>query len=135
MKTYDQLRLSLLTEFKLKAELHLRSLWADLMALEAAADESALFMARGQAFRRLLALNSAAGAANAQEVRSLSRALRLLVTTTTQVRDAGNYEVFDALYKKARELTGALYAIKAAPPRSERKRPIAETAFVEFSAN
>jgi hypothetical protein len=135
MKTYDQLRFSLLAELKLKAEPHLRFLWADLMALEAAADESALFVARGQASQRLLALSSAADAANAREVQSLSRALRLLVITTTPVRDATSYECFDALHKKMRELTEALYAIKASRPLSEHERQPAETAFVEFSAN
>jgi hypothetical protein len=135
MKTYNQLRFSLLAEFKLKAEPHLRSLWADLMVLEAAVDESALFVARGQASRRLLALSSAAGAANAREVQSLSRALRLLVITTTPVRDATRYACFDALYKKMRELTEALYAIKASRPLSVRERQPAETALVEFSAN
>ena len=135
MKTYDQLRFSLLTEFKLKAEPHVRSLWADLMVLEAAADEAALFVARGQASRRLLALSSAAGAANAREVQSLSRALRLLVITTTPVRDATNYECFDALYKKMRELAEALCVINAAPPLSQRDRQPAKTAFAEFSVN
>ena len=127
MKTYDPLRFSLMTEFKLKAEPHLRSLWADLMKMEAAADESTLFVAREQALRRLLALSSAAGAANAREVQTLGHALRLLVITITQVRDATNYECFDALYKKMRELAEALYAIKA-PPLSERERQPAETA-------
>ena len=135
MKTYDQLRFSLLAELKLKAEPHLRFLWADLMVLAAAADESAFFMARRQASQRLLALSSAAGAANAREVQSLSRALRLLVITTTPVRDTTHHECFDALYKKMRELTGALYAINASPPLSERDRQPAETALVEFSAN
>jgi len=116
-----------MTEFKLKAEPHLRSLWADLMKMEAAADESTLFVAREQALRRLLALSSAAGAANAREVQTLGHALRLLVITITQVRDATNYECFDALYKKMRELAEALYAIKA-PPLSERERQPAETA-------
>jgi len=130
MKTYDHLRFSLMTGFKLKAEPHLRSLWADLMELEAAADESALFVAREQALRRLLALSSAAGAANARKVQTLGHALRHLVNTTTQVRDATNYECFDALYKKTRELTEALYAIKAPPPLSECERQPAETALV-----
>jgi hypothetical protein len=129
MKTYDPLRFSLMTEFKLKAEPHLRSLWADLMELEAAADQSTLFVAREQALRRLLALSSAAGAANAREVQTLGHALRLLVITITQVRDATNYECFDSLYKKMRELAEALYAIKA-PPLSERERQPAETALV-----
>lgn len=129
MKTYDPLRFSLMTEFKLKAEPHLRSLWADLMELEAASDESTHFVAREQALRRLLALSSAAGAANAREVQTLGHALRLLVITITQVRDATNYECFDALYKKMCELAEALYAIKA-PPLSERERQPAETALV-----
>jgi hypothetical protein len=135
MKTYDQLRFSLLAELKLKAEPLLRLLWADLMVLEAAADESALFVARGQVSQRLLALSSAAGAANAREVQSLSRALRLLVITTTPVRDATRHECFDALHKKMCELTEALYAIKASRSLSQRTRQPAETALVEFSAN
>ncbi len=135
MKTYDRLRFSLMTEFKLKAEPHLRSLWADLMEMAAAADESTLSAAREQALRRLLALSSAAGAANAHEVQTLGHALGLLVITTTHVRDASNYEVFDALCKKARELTEALHAIQAPPPPSERERQLAETPLVEFSAN
>ncbi len=135
MKPYDQLRFSLLTGFKLKAEPHLRSLGADLMELEAAADEFTLSVARQQALRRLLALSSAAGAANAREVQTLSHALSLLVITITQVRDATHDECFDALHKKMRELTEALCAIKAPPPLSERKRQLAETALVEFSAN
>jgi hypothetical protein len=135
MKTYEQLRFSLLTEFKLKAEPHLRSLWADLMEMEAASDESALYVARGQALRRLLALSSAAGAANANEVRMLSRALGFLVATATQVRDTTNYERFDALYKKARKLTEALYAIKTPPPLSERERQPTEAALVPSCAD
>jgi hypothetical protein len=134
MKTYDPLRFSLTTEFTLKAGPHLRSLGADLMELEAAADESTLVAAREQALRRLLALSSAAGAANAHEVQTLAHALRLLIMTTTHVRDASNYGCFDALYKKMRELTEAVHAIKA-PPVSERERQPAETALVEFSAN
>lgn len=135
MKTYDHLRYSIISEFKHRAEPNLRCLWADLMELEAATDESALFVARGQASRRLLALGSAAGAANAQEVRILSQALRLLVINTMQVRDEINYEYFDALYQKMRELTEALYAINAPSPLPERRRQPAETALVEFSAN
>jgi hypothetical protein len=135
MKTYDPLRFSLMTEFTLKAGPHLRSLWADLMEMEAAADEAALSVAREQAVRRLLALGAAAGAVNAQEVRTLSHTLRLLVTTATQVRDATNYECFDALYKKMRELTEALYAIKPPPPLSERERQPAESALVESCAD
>ena len=134
MKAYGQLRFSLMTEFKLKAEPQLRSLWADLMELEAAADAFALFVAREQALRRLRALSSAAGAANAREVHTLCDALSLLVDTATQVRDATNYECFDALYKKTRELTGALSAIKAPPPLSERQRQSAETALFESGA-
>jgi hypothetical protein len=135
MKTYDHLRFSVIAEFKRKAEPYLQSLWADLMELEAAADESALFVARVQASRRLLAIGSAAGAANAQEVRILCQMLRLLVVNTTQVRDVINYEVFDSLYKKMRELTEALYAIQAPSPLPERKRQPAEPAFAEFSVN
>jgi len=135
MKTYDHLRFSIITEFRRKAEPYLQSLWADLMELEAAADESSLFVARVQASRRLLALGSAAGAANAQEVRILCQMLRLLVVNTTQVRDAINYEVFDSLYKKMRDLTEALYAIEAPSSLPERKRQPIETAVTEFSAN
>lgn len=135
MKTYDQLRFSLMTEFKIQAAPHLRSLWADLMEMEAAADESALFAARGQASRRLLALSSAAGAADAQEVQVLSRALRLSVMTITRVRSATNCEGFDVLYKKTLELTEALYAIKVPPPLSERERQPAEKALVESYAD
>ena len=130
MKTYDQLRFSLLTEFKLKAEPHLQSLWSDLTELEAAPDEFALCLARGQAMRRLLSLSAAAGAANAKEVRRLSRALGFLVATTTQVRDATNYERFDALYRKARKLTEALNAIQGPPPLSESERQPTEAALV-----
>jgi len=118
-----------MNEFALKAGPHLRSLWADLMEMEAA-DEATLSVAREQAVRRLLALGAAAGAVNAQEVRTLSHTLRLLVTTAAQVRDATNYECFDALYKKMRELTEALYAIKAPPPLSERERQPVETELV-----
>lgn len=135
MKTYEQLRFSLLTEFKLKAEPHLRSLWADLMELEAASDESALDAARGQALRRISALSSAAGAADANEVRMLSRALGFLVATATQVRDATNYERFDALYKKARKLTEALHAIKEPPALSEREYQLTEAALVSSCAD
>jgi uncharacterized cupin superfamily protein len=105
------------------------------MEMAAAADESTLSAAREQALRQLLALSSAAGAANAHEVQALGHALGLLVITTTHVCDASNYEVFDALYKKARELTEALYAIKVPPPLSEHERQLTETALVEFSAN
>ncbi len=130
MKTYDQLRFSLLTEFKLKAEPHLQSLWSDLTELEAASDEFALCLARGHVLQRLRALSEAAGAANAWEVRMFSLALGFLVATTTQVRDAANYERFDALYRKARKLTEALNAIQAPPPLSERERQPTETVLV-----
>jgi hypothetical protein len=130
MKTYDQLRFSLLIEFKLKAEPHLQSLWSDLAELEAASDEFALCLARGHALQRLTALSASAGAVNAKEVRRLSRALGFLVATTTQVRDAANYERFDALYRKARKLTEAINAIHVPPPVSELERQPSETVLV-----
>jgi transcriptional regulator NrdR family protein len=119
-----------MTEFRFKAESHLGSLWANLMEMEAAVDESTLSEAREQALCRLLALSLAAGAANAREVQTLGHTLMLLVIKTTRVRDATNYARFDALYKKTRELTEALHAIKAPPPLSECERQPAETALV-----
>ena len=130
MKTYDQLRFSLLTEFKLKAEPHLQSLWSDLMELEAASDEFALCLARGHALRRLRMLSEAASAANAWEVRMLSLALGFMVATVTQVRDETNYERFDALYGKARKLTTALNSIQAPPSLFELERQPTEPVLI-----
>jgi len=135
MNTYAQLRVSLMTEFTLKAGPHLRSLWADLIEMEAAADESTLSAAREQALRRLLALSAAAGAANAHDVQTLGHTLRLLVMTTTHVRDATHHECFDALCRTMRELTESLYAITAPPPLSGRERQPAESALVESCAD
>jgi hypothetical protein len=113
MNTYDRFQSSLLSEFKRKAQPHVRSLWADLMELSEVTTERSLSTARAQALQRIRVLERAAGAANAHHVRSLSQALELMLDDITQVLPVARPELFEALCETMRKLTEALYSIDA----------------------
>ena len=135
MNTYDRFLSSLLSEFKRKAQPEIRSLWADLMELAEARDERALSTACQQALRRTQILGRAAGAANAQEVRSQTHALEVRLGVLTQARAAARPELFEGLYASQRQLAETLYSIDVEAPDPENTRQPTETLLVESCAN
>ena len=114
MNTYDRFRSSLLTEFKLKAQPHVRSLWADVVELEEARDEHAFAAALQQALHRVRVLERAAGAANAQAVQTLSETIADMLSALTSVQTAARPGSLDELHRTMNKLTEALYSINAA---------------------
>jgi hypothetical protein len=135
MNTYDRFRSSLLSEFKRKAQLEVRSLWADLMELEEALDERAFFAAREQALRRIRVLGRAASAANAHQVQSPGHTLELMLVALMQAPTAARPDLFEGLYDALRKLTGALYSIDVEAPVSERAQQPDELTLVESCAD
>jgi hypothetical protein len=129
---YDRFRFSLTREFTLRAQPHLRSLWADVMELEEATDEHALSVAREQTMRRVRTLGWAACAVDIPEVQALSQTVEQLVATMAPAPGATRFEFFGVLDQQMTKLTEALYAIDVTTPPSEpggqpRERELAES--------
>jgi hypothetical protein len=131
---YDRFLFSLTREFTLRAQPHLRSLWADVLELEEAADERALSVARDQTLRRVRTLGWAARAANAREVQALSQTVEQLVATLAPAPGATHFEFFGVLDQKMTKLTEALYAINVTTPPSEPEGQPTECELVESYA-
>jgi predicted component of type VI protein secretion system len=131
---YDRFLSSLSREFTLRAQPHLRSLWADVMELEEADDEHALAAAREQTIRRVRILGRAALAANALEVQTLSQTVERLVATMAPVPGGTRFEFFGLLDQKMTKLAEALYAIQVATPPSEPGGEPTESELVESFA-
>jgi hypothetical protein len=131
---YDRFLSSLAREFTLRAQPHLRSLWADVMELEEATDEHALSVAREQTMRRVRVLGRAAHAANAREMQALSQTVEQLVATLAPAPGATRFEFFGVLDQKMTKLTEALYAIKVETPPSKPEGQPTEDELVESYA-
>jgi len=131
---YDRFLFSLAREFTLRAQPHLRSLWADVMELEEATGEHALCVAREQTMRRVRTLGWAAHAVNAREVQALSQTVEQLVAAMAPTPGATRFEFFGALEQKMTNLTEALYAIKTQTPPSELEGQPTESELVESCA-
>jgi hypothetical protein len=119
MSTYDRFLSSLLSEFKRQAQPQVRSLWADLMELEEAIDETAFAAARERAVHRIRVLGRAANAANAHPVRSLSQSLKLTLGALMPTRAAACPELFTRLYETIWMLADTLYSMDGEAPVSE----------------
>jgi hypothetical protein len=133
-KEYDRFLFSLAREFTLRAQPHLRSLWADVLELEEATDEHALSVAREQTMRRVRTLGRAARAVNARDVQALSQTVEQLVATMAPAPGATRFEFFGLLDQKMTRLTEALYAINAETPPSEPAGQPMERELVESCA-
>jgi hypothetical protein len=131
---YDRFLFSLTREFTLRAQPHLRSLWADVMELEEATNEHALSVAREQTMRRVRTLGRAARAANARDVQALSQTVEQLVAAMAPAPGATRFEFFGVLDQKMTKLTEALYAINVAAPPSEPEGQPTEGELVESHA-
>lgn len=73
MSAYRHFRLSLQAEFRRKVHREVRALWADLEELKKAVDESDRAVVLGQVHQRIYALEQAAYAVDAPEVRVVSK--------------------------------------------------------------
>jgi hypothetical protein len=113
MSTYDLFQSSLLSEFKRDAQPQVRSLWDDLVELEAPVDEQGFFAAHEQALRRISILGRAASAANAHQVQSLGQTLKFMLGAFMRAPAAARPELFEDLTATMRELTGAVHSIDA----------------------
>jgi len=133
--TYERLLSSLTTEFKQKAPPQFRSLWADLMELEEATDERAFSATHDQALRRIHALGSAARAARAHPLPSLSRSLELKLRTLTRAHAATHPESLEALHRTMNQFAEALCSLEAAGPVPENFNQPTEALLVESCAD
>jgi hypothetical protein len=131
---YDRFLFSLTREFTLRAQPHLRSLWADVMELEEATDEHTLSIAREQTMRRVRTLGRAARAINAREVQALSQTVEQLVATMATAPGATRFEFFGVLDQKMTKLAEALYAINTATLPSEPEGQLTKGELVESYA-
>lgn len=131
MNTYERLLSSLAREFKQKAPPQFRSLWADLMELEEAADDLTFSDAHGHALRRIHALECAANATRAHPVQSLGRSLELELRALTYARAATHPESLEALHRAMNRLAEVLYSgDEVAPVQKETNAPT-ETLLIE----
>jgi hypothetical protein len=116
MNTYDHFRLSLQTEFKRKAHPQIRALWADLEELEEATDEQARTVALRQVHQRVCALEYAAHAVDAHELRAVSKLVLRTLGGITHARLVTHPELFATLEETMTKLAEALYSIEAETP-------------------
>ena len=86
MSAYRHFRLSLQAEFERKVHREVRALWADLEELKKVVDETDRAVVLGQVHQRIYALEQAAYAVDAPEVRAVSQpGVRKLGTPRTCV--------------------------------------------------
>lgn len=116
MNTYDRFQLSLSTEFKLRAQPHIRSLWADLEELREATDQPVCSATLRQALRRIHALERAACAVGAHEVQALSQVLESALAALPCARGATRSKLFKTADQTMNRLTEALFLIKLESP-------------------
>ena len=136
MNPYDRLRSTLTREFRTQAQPCLRSLWADVMELEEAADEPAFLEAREQILHRILALGRAAAAAHIHPVPAHCEALTRHVAAVGCAPDTVRAEAFAALYREMTAITGVLYGIHVeAVTGSRAKKSTEEMELVGCGAN
>jgi len=120
MNTYDHFRRSLQAEFKRKAHPQVRALWADLEELEEATDGHTRTVALRQVHQRVYALEHAAHAVDAHELRAVSKLVLHTLGGVAHERLATHPELFATLEQTMTKLAGALYSIEAEMPVSER---------------
>ena len=116
MNTRDRFLLSLQAAFQRKAHTLVRVLWADLEELEEATDGQARTVTLWQIHQRVCALEYAAYAVAAHEVRAASQvALRTLVGIAV-ARLATRPELFATLEETLTNLAEALHSVDVEKP-------------------
>ena len=116
MNTYDHFRLTLQAEFTRKAHTQVRVLWADLEELEEASDGQARTVTFWQIHQRVCALEYAAYAVDAHEVRAVSKVVLRTLVGIAVVRLATRPELFAALEETMTKLAEAVYSVQAETP-------------------
>jgi hypothetical protein len=130
MNTYDHFRFSLQAEFKRKAHPQVRALWADLEELGEATDEQARTASLRQVRQRVCALEYAAHAVDAHELRAVSKLVLRTLGGIDHARLATQPELFTTLEQTMTKLADALYSIEAETPAFERAYQPTRAAFV-----
>jgi hypothetical protein len=121
MNTYDHLRLSLQAEFKRKAHTQVRVLWADLEELEEATDGQARTVTLWKIHQRVCALEYAAYAVDAHEVRAVSEVVLHTLVGIAVVRLVTRPELFATLEETMTNLTEAVCSVEEETPAFGRR--------------
>jgi|ERR1017187_6988911 hypothetical protein len=116
MNAYDGFRLSLQAAFQRKAQTQVRVLWADLEELEEATDGQARTVTLWQIHQRVCALEYAAYAVDAHEVRAVSNVVLRTLVDTAVVRLATRPELFAALEETITKLAETLHSVDVETP-------------------
>ncbi len=116
MNTHDRFHLSLQAAFQRKAHTQVRVLWADLEELEEATDGQARTVTLRQIHRRVCALEYAAYAVDAHEVRAVSKVVLRTLVGIAVVRLATRPELFAELEETMTKLARAVYSVAAETP-------------------
>jgi hypothetical protein len=131
MNTYDRFRLSMQAEFQRKAHTQVRVLWADLEELEEATDGQARTVTLWKIHQRVCALEYAAYAVDAPEVRAVSKVVLSTLVGIAVVRLATRPELFATLEEAMTKLAEAVCSVEAKTPAFGRRYQPTHAALVE----
>ena len=115
MNTYEHFLQLLLAEFKIEAQPHLRSLWADVEELGETMDERRRSLTLRHALHRTRVLELAAHSVNADEVRAIGRDLERMLADLAHAPTAVSRVSPAALHQTMNKLTEALCSIDVKP--------------------